>query len=56
MLTTHLAAEIATQPTDWRAILERVPEARAALPGEGATVAVTGCGTSFYMAGVCRPA
>lgn len=50
MLTTHLAAEIATQPADWRAILERVTEARATLPSEGARVAVTGCGTSFYMA------
>jgi fructoselysine-6-P-deglycase FrlB-like protein len=27
-----------------------VPEARSALPAEGARVAVTGCGTSFYMA------
>ena len=50
MVTTHLAAEIATQPADWRAILSRVPEARAALPADGARVAVTGCGTSFYMA------
>ena len=50
MPTTHLAAEIATQPADWRAVLSRVPEARAALPAEGARVAVTGCGTSFYMA------
>ena len=32
MVTTHLAAEIATQPADWRPILGRVPEARAALP------------------------
>lgn len=50
MSTTHLAAEIATQPADWRAVLSRVPEARAALPSDGARVAVTGCGTSFYMA------
>ena len=50
MVDTHLAAEIATQPADWRAVLGRVPEARAALPAEGARVAVTGCGTSFYMA------
>jgi fructoselysine-6-P-deglycase FrlB-like protein len=48
--TSHLAAEIATQAADWRAILARVPEARAALPAEGARVAVTGCGTSFFMA------
>jgi fructoselysine-6-P-deglycase FrlB-like protein len=50
VVTTHLAAEIATQPADWRAILNRVPEARAALPADGERVAVTGCGTSFYMA------
>jgi fructoselysine-6-P-deglycase FrlB-like protein len=48
--TTHLAAEIATQAADWQAILARVPEARSALPSPGARVAVTGCGTSFYMA------
>ena len=50
MPTTHLATEIATQAADWRAVLARVPEARSALPAEGARVAVTGCGTSFYMA------
>jgi fructoselysine-6-P-deglycase FrlB-like protein len=50
VVTTHLAAEIATQPADWRAVLNRVPEARTVLPAEGARVAVTGCGTSFYMA------
>ena len=46
----HLAAEIATQPGDWRAVLARVDEALAVLPPRGARVAVTGCGTSFYMA------
>ena len=46
----HLAAEIATQPADWRAVLARVDEALAVLPPRGARVAVTGCGTSFYMA------
>ncbi|SDO67287.1 Fructoselysine-6-P-deglycase FrlB with duplicated sugar isomerase (SIS) domain [Pedococcus dokdonensis] len=50
MTTSHLAAEIATQAADWRAVLTRVPEARAALPAPGARVAVTGCGTSYYMA------
>ena len=50
MSTTHLAAEIATQAADWQAILSRVPEAQAVLPSPGARVAVTGCGTSFYMA------
>lgn len=46
----YLAAEIATQPDDWRAVLARVDEALAVLPPRGARVAVTGCGTSFYMA------
>ena len=50
MSSTHLATEIATQAADWRAVLARVPEARAALPAKGARVAVTGCGTSYYMA------
>jgi fructoselysine-6-P-deglycase FrlB-like protein len=46
----HLAAEIATQPDNWRAVLARVDEALAVLPPRGARVAVTGCGTSYYMA------
>ena len=50
MPTTHLATEIATQAADWKAVLARVPEARAVLPPDGARVAVTGCGTSYYMA------
>jgi fructoselysine-6-P-deglycase FrlB-like protein len=48
--TPHLAAEIATQPDDWRAVLARVPEALDVLPPRGARVAVTGCGTSYYVA------
>jgi fructoselysine-6-P-deglycase FrlB-like protein len=48
--TSHLAAEIATQPADWRAVLDRVDEARRVLPQDGQAVAVVGCGTSFYMA------
>jgi fructoselysine-6-P-deglycase FrlB-like protein len=47
---SHLAAEIATQPDDWAAVLARVGEATALLPAPGADVAVVGCGTSFYMA------
>ena len=47
---SHLAAEIATQPDDWAAVLGRVSEATALLPGPGQDVAVVGCGTSFYMA------
>jgi fructoselysine-6-P-deglycase FrlB-like protein len=48
--TSHLAAEIATQPQDWRAVLSRVDEALDVLPRDGQDVAVVGCGTSFYMA------
>lgn len=47
---SHLAAEIATQPDDWAAVLDRVEEARAVLPRPGESVAVVGCGTSHYMA------
>jgi fructoselysine-6-P-deglycase FrlB-like protein len=48
--STHLAAEIATQPDDWSAALRRTDEARGILPRPGETVAVVGCGTSFFMA------
>jgi fructoselysine-6-P-deglycase FrlB-like protein len=47
---SHLAAEIATQPDDWAAVVGRVPEAAELLPRQGEDVAVVGCGTSFYMA------
>ena len=47
---THLAAEIMTQPDDWRAVLARVPEAQSLLPRPGQRIAVVGCGTSLYMA------
>lgn len=51
---SHLAQEIATQPTDWaRAaglIADRGPTAEGALPGSGERVAVIGCGTSYFIA------
>lgn len=50
MAATHLSAEIATQPGNWRDVLSRVEEARTVLPQPGQRVAVTGCGTSYYMA------
>lgn len=50
MAATHLSAEIATQPGNWRDVLTRVEEARTVLPQPGQRVAVTGCGTSYYMA------
>lgn len=48
--TSHLAAEMATQPSDWKAVLNRVEEAVAVLPTAGEEVAVAGCGTSYFMA------
>jgi len=48
--TSHLAAETATQPDDWAAVLGRLDEALAVLPKRGGSVAVVGCGTSFFMA------
>jgi len=44
------AFEITTQPDTWSEALARLPLAAAALPTHGETLAVIGCGTSFYMA------
>ena len=46
------ATEIATQPACWRraAELARAPAVIAALPPDGATAAVVGCGTSLFVA------
>jgi fructoselysine-6-P-deglycase FrlB-like protein len=48
--TSHLAAELSTQPSDWKAVLSRRTEAAVLLPQTGQEVAVAGCGTSYYMA------
>lgn len=48
--TTHLAAEIATQPANWIAARSTAERAADALPKPGEKVAVVGCGTSLYMA------
>ena len=48
-MTTHLEREIYTQPSDWRAAVERASEVRDLLPAAGATVATLGCGTSWFM-------
>src|SRR5919202_4849723 len=45
-----LAAEVATQPTDWVRAAARVPDLRSLLPVPGERVAVVGCGTSFFIA------
>ncbi len=46
---SRTAAEIATQPALWRRAARLAPDA-AGLPGRGERVAVTGCGTSWFMA------
>lgn len=48
--TSHMAVEVAGQPDDWQAVVERLPAVRDLLPEAGARVAVVGCGTSYYMA------
>lgn len=49
MANDHLAAEIATQPADWRRAAVRAAAAADALPQRGERVAVVGCGTSLFM-------
>lgn len=44
------AAETATQPGSWRRAAEAVEAYREGLPRPGERVAVTGCGTSWFMA------
>src|SRR5689334_19801040 len=46
---THLEREIATQPDDWAAVVERLPEVAHLLPKPGERVATIGCGTSWFM-------
>jgi len=50
MSDTHIEAEIATQPQNWRDAREVALEHRSLLPAPGEHVAVVGCGTSYYMA------
>ena len=52
---SYVAAEIATQPENWRtaAELARASDVADALPSNGERVAVVGCGTSHYMARSC---
>jgi fructoselysine-6-P-deglycase FrlB-like protein len=48
--STHLEAEIATQPEDWLRAGGVAREHSALLPQPGERVAVVGCGTSLFMA------
>ncbi|ORT58839.1 SIS domain-containing protein [Streptomyces sp. CB03238] len=47
---SRTAAEIATQPTCWRRAAEAAASFGEGLPRPGERVAVTGCGTSWFMA------
>ena len=46
---TFLEQEIATQPDDWAAVVQRLPEVAELLPRAGERVATIGCGTSWFM-------
>lgn len=48
-IPSRTAAEIATQPDLWRRAARLAPDT-AGLPARGERVAVTGCGTSWFMA------
>ena len=50
MADYHVEAEIDSQPSCWREAVSRLPGVREALPRDGESVAVFGCGTSLYMA------
>ncbi|MFC8915868.1 SIS domain-containing protein [Streptomyces sp. NPDC057116] len=47
---SRTAAEIATQPASWRRAAEAAASFGEGLPRPGERVAVTGCGTSWFMA------
>lgn len=47
---SYLAAEVWGQPQDWRDTVANLDRYRDALPAPGASVAVLGCGTSWFMA------
>lgn len=48
----HFAAEMATQPDDWRWAASAVRQSVGVLPRHGERVAVVGCGASWFMAQV----
>lgn len=49
--TTHVRAEIARQPEAWSRAADLARDADRVLPRPGESVAVLGCGTSWFMAG-----
>jgi fructoselysine-6-P-deglycase FrlB-like protein len=50
MSTSHVSAEIASQPEVWRAAAELAARSADVLPQPGERVAVVGCGTSWFVA------
>ncbi|MFC5500692.1 SIS domain-containing protein [Lysinimonas soli] len=50
MPDTFVAAELNSQPVSWRAVARLAPSFENVLPQKGETVAVVGCGTSWFMA------
>lgn len=50
MAATHVDAEIASQPSTWRQAAALLPTVAHSLPRPGETVAVVGCGTSWFIA------
>ncbi|WP_329619674.1 SIS domain-containing protein [Streptomyces sp. NBC_01255] len=49
-MSTHVTAEIASQPDCWRRAAETADRHAARLPRRGERVAVVGCGTSYFIA------
>ncbi|MGG8408823.1 SIS domain-containing protein [Streptomyces sp. 12297] len=47
---SHAADELSTQPDCWQRAAELAPAHRDMLPAPGERVAITGCGTSYFMA------
>lgn len=47
---SHAEVEIASQPQVWRQVAEFAPSVLGLLPKKGERVAVTGCGSSWFMA------
>jgi len=50
MGSTHVEAEIASQPTAWTRAADLIPRVSGFLPEQGERVAVVGCGTSWFIA------
>ncbi|MCL2516751.1 MAG: SIS domain-containing protein [Microbacteriaceae bacterium] len=50
MLKSFVDVELASQPSTWRQAAALLPQVAGLLPRPGERVAVTGCGTSWFMA------